>query len=317
MATATRGAGGRTGAGPAERTADPPGTRPGRRRTTDRAYYWMLLPAVVLFFVFHTLPVLQGIFYSFTDSPGYGDYSWVGLSNYAALVTDDRIRSAYLFTFGFAAVSTVLVNALALALAVGLNGRIAFRRTLRGLYFVPNVLAILVIGYVFQYLFSTSLPAIATALGVDRLSTSILADPALAWVGIVVLAVWQATAFNIIIYLAGLQTVDPDLYEAAAIDGASPWRRFWSITFPLIAGFFTINMVLALKTFLQVFDHVVAMTDGGPGTATESVALVIYRGGFQGGEYGYQIANAVVFMIVIMVFAVVQLRVLQRREVDA
>ena len=85
----------------------------------------------------------------------------------------------------------------------------------------------------------------------------------------------------------------------------------------MIAGFFTINMVLALKTFLQVFDHIIALTNGGPGTSTESVGVLIYRGGFQGGEYGYQLANAVIFMIVIIAFAIFQLRVLQRREVSA
>lgn len=296
------------------------GRQAGTRRRGERlqpAFLWMVLPAFVLFLVFHTLPVLQGIFYSFTDSPGYGAWNWVGLSNYVALFSDARIGSAYLFTFQFAFVATILVNALALALAVGLNGKIKFKNTLRGIYFIPNILAILVIGYVFNYLFSSSIPAIAQSLGSEgRLSSSILADPELAWIGIVILAVWQATAFNIIIYLAGLQTVPGELYEAASIDGAGAWRQFRSITFPMIAGFFTINMVLSLKTFLQVFDHIVAMTNGGPGTATESVGLVIYRGGFQGGEYGYQIANAVIFMIVIIVFAIVQLRVLQRREVS-
>lgn len=292
--------------------------RPRNRRTgPGRAYYWMVLPALALFLLFHTAPVLQGVFYSFTDSPGYGDWDFVGLSNYAALFGDERVRAAYWFTFRFALVSTVLVNVLALALAVGLNGRIRFKNTLRGVYFVPNVLAVLVIGYVFNYLFTNSLPSIGAALGIDRLSTSLLADPELAWVGIVVLAVWQAVAFNIIIYLAGLQTVPAELYEAAAIDGAGPWRRFWSITFPMIAAFFTLNMVLSLKNFLQVFDHIIAMTGGGPGTATESVSVLIYKGGFQGGEYGYQIANAVVFMVVLVVFAVVQLRVLRREEVSA
>ena len=289
--------------------------RPDRKHTA-RAHYWMVLPAVLLFFVFHTVPVLQGAFYSLTDSPGYGDWDFVGLSNYAALFSDGRVLSAYLFTFQFALVATVLTNIFALALAVGLNGRIRFKAALRGWYFIPNVLAILVIGYVFNYLFTSSLPAIGSALGIDALSTSILSDPDLAWVGIVVLAVWQAVAFNIILYLAGLQTVPEELYEAAAIDGASAWRQFRSITFPMIAGFFTINMVLSLKTFLQVFDHIVAMTDGGPGTETESVALLIYKGGFQGGEYGYQIANAVVFFVIIVAFSVVQLRVLQRREVS-
>ncbi|MGQ1799045.1 carbohydrate ABC transporter permease [Kocuria oceani] len=301
-------------------------TRPGtstatgsrtRRKGPNRTFYWMVLPALALFLVFHTIPVLQGVFYSFTDSPGYGDWNFVGLSNYAALFTDERIRSAYLFTFQFALVATVLVNVIALAVAVGLNGKIKFKNTLRGVYFIPNILAVLVIGYVFNYLLTNSLPAIGAALGIDRLSTSILADPELAWVGIVVLAVWQAVAFNIIIYLAGLATVPPELYEAAAIDGAGPWRRFWSITFPMIAAFFTLNMVLSLKNFLQVFDHIIAMTGGGPGTSTESVSVLIYRGGFQGGEYGYQIANAVVFMVVLVVFAFVQLRVLRREEVSA
>lgn len=299
----------------ATRDADPPRQR--KKGGVERAFYWMVGPAFLLFFVFHTLPVLQGAFYSLTDSPGYGSWNFVGLSNYLALFTDDRVRHAYLFTFQFAIVTTVLVNAIGLALAVGLNARIKFKNTLRGVYFIPNVLAILVIGYVFNYLFTNSLPAIGSALGIDRLSTSILGDPELAWIGIVVLAVWQAVAFNIIIYIAGLQTVPSELYEAAAIDGANAWRQFWSITFPMIAAFFTLNMVLSLKGFLQVFDHIIAMTNGGPGTATESISVLIYRGGFQGGEYGYQIANAVIFMIVIMVFAVVQLRVLQRREVSA
>lgn len=290
--------------------------RPDKTRL-PRAFYWMVLPAVLLFLVFHTIPVLQGVFYSFTDSPGYGDWSFVGLDNYLALFTDPRVRDAYGFTFRFAILATVLVNAFALAVAVGLNGRIKWKNTLRGIYFIPNVLSVLVIGYVFQYLFSGAVPTIATALGIERLSTSILADPALAWVGILILAVWQATAFNIIVYLAGLQTVPVELYEASSLDGASSWRQFRSITFPMIAGFFTINMVLALKTFLQVFDHIIALTNGGPGTSTESVGVLIYRGGFQGGEYGYQLANAVLFMIVIIAFAIFQLRVLQRREVSA
>ncbi len=288
-----------------------------RGRGVPRAIYVMVVPAVVLFFVFHTLPVLSGAFYSFTDSPGYGEWDFVGLSNYQAIFGDQRIRDSYLFTFQFAIVSTILVNAIALAIAVGLNGRIKFKNTLRGVYFVPNILAILVVGYVFQYLFTNSLPSIATSMGIDSLSTSILADEGKAWIGIVVLAVWQAVAFNIIIYLAGLQTVPRELYEAAGLDGAGPWRQFRSITFPMIAGFFTINMVLALKGFLQVFDHIMAMTGGGPGTATESISVVIYKGGFQGGEYGYQIANAVVFMVVIVVFAVFQLRFMQLREVSA
>jgi raffinose/stachyose/melibiose transport system permease protein len=293
------------------------GPAPAKRRIRfPVAYYIMVLPAVVLFFVFHTVPVIQGVYYSFTDSPGYGESSLVGLRNYVALFTDPRVLHAYWFTFLIAVVATVLVNIVSLAIAIGLNSRIKFRNTLRGVYFIPNVLAILVVGYIFNYLFSNSLPALGAQLGIEALSTSLLTNASTAWIGIVILAVWQAAAFNIIIYLSGLQTVPADVYEAAGIDGASAWRQFRSITFPLIAGFFTINMVLSLKSFLQIFDHIVALTGGGPGTDTESVALLIYKGGFQGGEYGYQSANSVVFFVVIVAFSIVQLRALRRREVS-
>jgi len=290
---------------------------PRAARRLDRAYYWMVLPAFVLFFVLHTVPVLQGVFYSFTDSPGYGTWNFVGFSNYVALFSDPRVVDAYLFTFKFALVTTVLVNVIGLAIALGLNSRIKLKNTLRGVFFIPYVLALLVIGYVFSYMFNLSLPTIGQALGIEALSSSLLADPELAWIGIVVMTVWQGAAFTIIIYLAGLQTVPADLYEAASLDGATPWRQFWNITLPMIWGFFTINVVLALKNFLQVFDQIIAMTGGGPGTATESIGVLIYRGGFEGGEYGYQLANAVVFMIVIIAFAFFQLRVLRREEVSA
>jgi raffinose/stachyose/melibiose transport system permease protein len=297
--------------------AGPRSTASARRRGgTGRAYYWMVLPALALFLLFHTVPVLQGIYYSLTDYAGYGRHDFVGLDNYASLFRDGRIWESYLFTFQFAVVATVLTNLVALAVALGLNGKIKFRGTLRGVFFTPNVLSVLIVGYVFHYLFTYSLPAIAEHLGIGALSGSILADPDLAWVGVVVLAVWQAAAFNIIIYLAGLQTVPEDLYEAATLDGATSWQRFRSVTLPLIAPFVTVNMVISLRNFLQVFDHIAALTSGGPGTATTSVSYMIYNGGFNGGEYAYQTANAVVFFLCIVAVSVFQLRILRRHEVN-
>ncbi|WP_371744682.1 carbohydrate ABC transporter permease [Georgenia sp. TF02-10] len=289
----------------------------GRHNRTHPTFYWMVVPAVVLFFVLHTLPLLQGVFYSFTNYAGYGEWEFVGINNYLALFRDDRVLDAYLFTFQFAVVATILTNAIALAIAVGLNANIKLRNTLRGVFFLPNVLPMLVVGYVFSYLFASVLPVLGQNFGIEAISSNILGNESLAWVGIVVVAVWQAAAFNIILYLAGLQTIPTEVYEAASIDGAGPWRRFWTMTFPLISPFFTINMVLALKNFLMVFDHIVALTNGGPGNATTSISLLIYRGGFQGGEFAYQTANAVVYLVVIVVLSMFQLRFLQRREVAA
>ncbi|WP_216827759.1 carbohydrate ABC transporter permease [Alkalihalobacterium elongatum] len=279
-------------------------------------YFLMVLPAVILFFAFHTFPVLQGIFYSFTNFKGYGSWEFVGFRNYINVFKDSRAIDAYIFTFKFAVLSTVLVNIISLTIALGLNSKIKFKKTLRGIYFMPNILSILIVGFIFNYIFAIFIPSIAENLGINALTASILGNPDLAWLGIVVVAVWQAAAFNTILYLAGLATISQDIYEASSIDGANKWQDFWKITFPLIAPFFTINMVLAMKNFLMVFDHIMALTGGGPGRATESISLLIYRGGFQGGEFAYQSANAVVYFIIIVTISVIQIRYLQKREVQ-
>lgn len=296
-----------------QRTAAAPAPRK-RSKLAPRAYYWFVWPAVIAFAGFHTLPVIIGVFFSFTNYAGYGAWDFVGISNYINIFRDDRVLQAYVFSFLFAIVATVLTNAISLAIAMGLNAKIKARNFWRGVYFVPYILAVLVVGYVFQFLFSNSLPKILS--GIPLFRDNILTNPDWAWTAIVVLAVWQACAFSIIIYLAGLQTIPADIYEAASIDGASAGRQFRSITFPLISAFFTINVVLSLKGFLQVFDPIIALTNGGPGTSTESVTMLIFRGGFTGGEFAYQTANAVIFFIVITVVSLLQFRVLQRREAD-
>lgn len=285
-----------------------------RSTLTPRAFYWIVWPAVILFAAFHTLPVIIGVFFSFTNYAGYGEWDFVGVANYANIFRDDRVLKAYGFSFLFAIVATVLTNAISLSIAMGLNAKIRAKNFFRGVYFVPYVLAVLVVGYVFQFFFSNSLPQILS--GIPLFADNILTNPEWAWTAIVALAVWQSCAFAIILYLAGLQTIPAELYEAAALDGASSGRQFRSITFPLISAFFTINVVLSLKNFLQVFDPIIALTNGGPGTSTESVTMLIFRGGFSGGEFAYQTANAVIFFVVITIVSLLQFRVLQRREAD-
>lgn len=287
------------------------------KKPKNIAIYLMTVPAVLLFAMFHTFPAIQGIFYSFTNWDGLSlTYDFVGLKNYYYLFQDENVLHSYLFTFKFAFVSTVLVNVLSLLIAIGLNEKIKFKNFFRAVYFLPNILSVLIVGYIFNYLFANVLPLLGEKLGIDVLSTNILGNEKLAWIGIVIVTVWQACAFNTILYLAGLQTVPLELYEAASLDGASKWQKFWHITFPMIAPFFTINMVLAMKNFLMVFDQVVALTGGGPGKATQSISLLIYTGGFQGGEFAYQSANAVIYFIVIMIVSIVQIKFLQKREVD-
>jgi raffinose/stachyose/melibiose transport system permease protein len=282
----------------------------------DIPFYLMTLPAVLLFALFHTFPALQGVYYSFTNWDGISFvYDFVGFKNYINLFKDGNILNSYLFTFKFAVLSTILVNVLSLVIALGLNSKIKGKNFFRGVYFLPNVLGVLIVGYIFNYIFANVIPKMGETLNIGFLSVNILGSESTAWIGIVIVAVWQACAFNVILYLAGLQTVPAELYEASSLDGANKWQEFWKITFPMIAPFFTINMVLAMKSFLMVFDQVLALTGGGPGRTTESISVLIYKGGF-GGEFAYQSANSVMYFIVILVISVLQIKVLQKREMD-
>jgi raffinose/stachyose/melibiose transport system permease protein len=277
----------------------------------------MTVPALLLFAIFHTYPALQGIYYSFTNWDGLGfTYDFVGIKNYVNLFKDLNILNSYLFTFKFAIISTILVNILSLLIAIGLNAKIKGKNFFRATYFLPNVLGVLIVGFIFNFIFSNVIPNLGDKLDIGFLSINILGSDKFAWLGIVIVAVWQACAFNVILYLSGLQTVPSELYEASSLDGANKWQEFWKITFPMIAPFFTINMVLSMKNFLMVFDQIVALTGGGPGRATESISLLIYKGGFQGGEFAYQSANSVIYFIVIVVISVIQIKVLQKREMD-
>lgn len=278
------------------------------------AYLLMTIPIIALFFCFNTLPLIKGVYYSFTNFKGYGSYDLVGLRNYIDLFQDARVGKSYLFTFKFAIATTVIVNVISLILALGLNSKIKGKSILRGLYFIPNVLGGLIVGYIFSYLFTYILPALGEATGIEFLSSSILSSTKSAWFGIVLVCAWQSIAMNTIIYISGLQTVPEDVYEAGMLDGATGFKKFWDLTFPLIIPFFTINMVLCMKNFLMVFDQIIALTKGGPAQSTESISFLIYNNGMSGGQFGFQSANAVIFFVVIVIISVFQMNVLGKKE---
>lgn len=285
-----------------------------RRDPIEKTYLAMLIPAFILFTGLLMIPFLTGLFYTFTNFKGYGQWRWIGLSNYASLLRDNVIWQSYAFTFTYALVATVLINIIALALALFLNEKIKGQTFWRGLFFLPNILPVLIVSYIFGYLFTNNLPEIGQKLGIEVLSTSLLANEKYAWLAIVLVGVWQAVAYNTIIYLSGLQTIDDSVYEASAIDGASSWNRLLHITLPLIVPFMGINMVLSFKGSLGVFDQIVALTNGGPGTSTQSISFLIFKNGFQGGEYAYQTANGIIYFLIVVLISVAQLRFFQSQE---
>ncbi|MBD5117013.1 MAG: sugar ABC transporter permease [Ruminococcaceae bacterium] len=286
----------------------------GKLSSRTKTYIFMMLPALILFAAFNTIPLITGAFYSLTNYRGYGSYDFVGLRNYIDLFQDARVGQSYLFTFKYAIAGTVLVNLISLLLAMGLNSRIKAKSFLRGMYFVPNVLGGLVVGYIFSFLFTYIIPALGNSLNIEFLKDSILASEDWAWVGVLIVGVWQSVAMNTIIYISGLQTIPADIYEASSIDGANKWQTFTKLTLPMLVPFLSINLVLSTKNMLMVFDQIMSLTKGGPAQSTESISYLIYRNGMDGGQFGFQSANAVLFFVVIVTISVLQMRMTNKKE---
>ena len=280
----------------------------------NKTFWIIAILVIALFFTFNTLPMIKGVIYSFTNYKGYGSYDVVGWRNYVDLFTDARVGKSYLFTFKYAVAGTILVNVLSLLLALGLNSNIKGKSALRGIYFVPNILGGLVIGYIFSFIFTYILPVIGNVCHISILENSILASEKYAWIAVLVVGVWQAVAMNTIIYVSGLQTVPEDVYEASMLDGANKWQKFWKVTLPLIMPFVTINLVLSTKNMLMVFDQIMSLTKGGPAQSTESISYLIYQNGMSGGQFGFQSANAVIFFLIIVGISLFQMTVLNKKE---
>lgn len=280
----------------------------------EKTFLAIITPVVILFFIFNTLPMIKGFIYSLTNYKGYGSYQFVGFRNYIDLFSDVRVGKSYLFTFKYALVGTVLVNVLSIIMALALNAQIRFKSALRGIYFVPNILGGLVVGYIFSFFFTYILPAVGDTFNISWLQNSILASEKYAWIAVIVVGVWQAVAMNTIIYISGLQTVPEEVYEASMLDGVNKWQQFWKVTFPLIMPFVTINLVLSTKNMLMVFDQIMSLTKGGPAQSTESISYLIYQNGMSGGQFGFQSANAVIFFLIIVGISLFQMTVLNKKE---
>lgn len=283
-------------------------------RRVEPIYYLFLVPTLVIFTLAITLPAVMGIFFSFTDSIGIGEWSFNGFTNYIAMFSDPAMLQSYLFTFGFSIATVIVVNVIAFLLAVGLTSRIRFKTGLRTIFVIPMVISGIIIAYVFNFLFSNSLPTAGAATGIPWLETSLLANPDLAWVAIVIVTAWQAVPGTLLIYIAGLLSVPGEVYEAASIDGAGKVQQLTRITIPLVAGYVVINVILGFKGFLNAYDIIVGLTNGGPGTATRSVAMTIIAG-FNAGDYAYQMANATIFFIVAVLISLLQLSITRGRSV--
>ncbi|GIJ49585.1 sugar ABC transporter permease [Virgisporangium aliadipatigenens] len=272
---------------------------------------WWSLPGVLLVLAIHYVATSIGGAFAFTDWTGIGSFEWVGSRNFTTILEDPTMRGALVNTLLLAATSVVLVNVLGLSLALALNRTLRSRYVLRMLFFMPVVLSPLAISYIWKFIFDYDGPvnAALAAVGLGEWKRAWLADPDLALWAVLLVIVWQTTGIAMVIYTAGLAAVPAEFEEAAALDGAGLWQRFWHVVLPCIRPAVAISTTLGLINGLRIFDQIIALTAGGPAGATETLATKVFQQAFSLGNFGQGAALALLLTMIILVVAIIQQRV--------
>jgi multiple sugar transport system permease protein len=287
-----------------------------RRRRLLTAYAFML-PSLATMALFMFYPLIRAAWLSLTNYSFFGASQFIGFANYTHLVHDPQFWTDLGNTAYYAAVATPVSVVLALGLALLLNRRdLPARGVLRAAIFLPAVVSLAVAAIPFRLLFTPSIGLLTYWLGLigfhttDWLDSTTLAMPA-----VIIVGIWKSVGFYMVIYIAGLQTIPREFYEAALLDGASPWQRFRRITLPLLSNTTMFVTIIALIASFQAFDQIFVMTQGGPAFSTETLVMLIYRQGFQNFEMGYASAIGYVLVLIILVFSLLQMRYFNRRAV--
>lgn len=275
-----------------------------------RQYYaFFTLPTMIAFAISFFIPFLLGIYLSFTEFRTVTDSQWVGLSNYVRAFSDDQnFLNAAIFTIKFALVSVVLINVLAFSLALLLTRKIRGTNLFRTVFFMPNLIGGIVLGYIWQLIIN----GVLINFGVD-----ITFDASYGFWGLIVLMNWQMAGYMMVIYIAAIQAISPELIEAAKIDGANAWQMLTGIIIPLVMPAFTICTFLTLSNSFKLFDQNLALTAGAPARESAMLALDIFTTFY--GRVGYEgvgQAKAVMFFIFVAVVVLLQLRFSIRQEVE-
>ncbi|MGW3076558.1 MULTISPECIES: carbohydrate ABC transporter permease [unclassified Kitasatospora] len=283
-----------------------------RRRAVP---YLLLAPALITFAVFKVYPIVDSLLLSFTTGAGSATRN-AGLANYQRLVDDPLFWTALRNTGVILVVQVPLMLGLALLMAVGINSALVRWRTVWRLgVFMPSVTGLVATGVMFAYLLKADDGAVNWLLNAVGLpSVDWLGQPVWARMAVVVVLTWHYTGYNAVIYLAGLQSIPRELYEAAMVDGAGPIRRFTSITVPALRPVLLFTVVLSTIGTLQLFDEPYVLTGGGPDNATLTVSMYLYQNGFRFFDFGYASAIAYALTLLVSVLGAVQMRLMGERE---
>lgn len=283
----------------------------------QKQYGVMVLPGLIVFTLGLIVPLLLVAYYSVTSWDGMSsDKTFVGLQNYINLLKDDNFKSAWWFTIKFTIANTIVQNVFALLFAVALDSGIKGQKFYRMVFFIPCLISSVIVGFVWLKLYSNVLPEINDILDTN-INFRLFGSPDTVLSGLVIANNWQWIGYWMLIYLAGLQSIPSDLYEAARIDGAGPITQFFNVTIPMLAPAITICVIGITTGSLKVYDLLVSSTSGGPGRASTSVIYHTYATAINGRQYGYGSAMSVSLVVILLLVALIQVRALKSREIQA
>lgn len=279
-----------------------------------------VFPALLCYVVFFLAPAFGGVWYSLTDWNGLNpNYSFVGLANYVEVFKQDPIFwDSLWFTLKFVIFMVILQNVLAVLLAVFIESKGRSKVWFRTIFFMPNMISMIIGGFMWMFIFTKVLPYIAEHTFLTFIDQSWIGDPTYSFFSILVVSLWGGVGYLMVIYIAAIQGVPKTLKEAAEIDGASAVQVFKNVTLPMIFPALTIGLFVTLNNSFKVFDAVFSLTGGGPGRATQVIALNIYEEAFSmTSRYGYASAKAMILFLVVFIITMIQLRIMKKREVEA
>jgi len=290
-----------------------------KKRTLGRLEFVVfVMPAIIFVTIQMYIPFIMSMFYSLTNWNGVApNPKFIGLTNFIQIFKGDpSFNTALIFTVKYTVLFVVITNILGILLALALVRQFKLSNVLRAMFFVPYIMSLVIIGFVWKFILVQGFDYLGKLTNIGLFNMDWLGTPNLAFVAIVFVSIWQAVGFYMVIYIAGLQSVPKDLLEAATIDGASPIKKFFNVTLPMIMPSVTICVFLALTSAIKLYDVIVSLTAAGPAGKTASITYDIYREEFQNNNYGYGTAKALVLFAIVAVITLIQVSFFKSKEID-
>lgn len=289
-----------------------------RKRKEAWENFGFTIPAVILVAMMMYIPFVMSGYYSLTEWNGIAkNAKFIGFENFKTIFSGQSdFLPALWFTIRYTVLFMIFSNVIALALAVVLTKKFHLANLFRGLFFIPYIMSMTIVGFIWKFIFTSGFKVLYQLTGWGFWNYSWLGDPDLVFYSIVLVGVWQSLGFYIVLYIAGLQAVPTDVIEAAYVDGANRRQTFFKVTLPLLGPSMTTCIFMSLTNGLKVFDIILALTKGGPGKASYSATLQIYNEAFTNNNYGLGSAQAILYFIFVLVVTQVVLKLMSRKEVD-